>query len=100
MKKLFLLAFALAAFWLAPAAQDFSCVLSKGQPAPLAIPHLRGSGDAQKFMAAFNQTLWNDVNGSGLLKMVPKTSYPLTVPQQPSDFDANSTPGQNLRGRA
>src|ERR1700722_20060611 len=100
MKKLFLLAFALAAFWLALAAQDFSGVISKGQQPHIAIPDLRGSGDAQKFMAAFNQTLWNDVNGSGLLKMVPKTSYPLTVPQQPSDFDSNSTPGQNLGGRA
>src|SRR5580693_3994523 len=100
MKKLFLLVLGLAAFWLALAAQDFSGTISKGQQLRIAIPDLRGSGDAQKFMAAFNQTLWNDVNGSGLLKMVPKTSYPLAVPQQPSDFDANSTPGQNLGGRA
>jgi TolB protein len=100
MKKLFLLVFALAAFWFALSAQDFSGTISKGQQPHIAIPDLRGTGDAQKFMAAFNQTLWNDVNGSGLLKMVPKTSYPLTVPQQPSDFDSNSTPGQNLGGRA
>src|ERR1700693_4915059 len=100
MKKLFLLVFAIAAFWLALAAQDFSGVLSKGQQPHIASPDLRGSGDAQKFMAVFNQTLWNDVSGSGLLKMVPKTSYPLTVPQQPSDFDSASTPGQNLGGRA
>jgi TolB protein len=100
MKKLLSLTFALAAIPFAPAAQDFSGTISKGQQPHIAIPDLRGSGDAQKFMAVFNQTLWNDVNSSGLLKLVAKTSYPLNVPQQPSDFSVTSTPGQNLGGRA
>src|SRR5580700_5507737 len=100
MKKLLGLAFILAALQPAPAAQDLTGTISKGQQPHIAIPDLRGTGDAQKFMTVFNQTLWNDVNGSGLVKMVPKTSYPLTVPQQPSDFDSNSTPGQNLGGRS
>jgi TolB protein len=52
----------------------------------MAIPDFRGAGDAQSFMAAFNQTLWADVDGAGLFKMVPKTMYPSAVPQQPSDF--------------
>src|ERR1700735_4953291 len=100
MKKFFLLAFALVALWFALAAQDFSGTISKGQQPHIAIPDLRGSGDAQKFMTVFNQTLWNDVTGSGLLKMVPKPSYPLAVPQQPSDFSSTSTAGQNLGGHA
>src|SRR5580704_16015017 len=100
MKRLLSLAFVLTVLWCALSAQDFSGTISKGQQPHIAIPDLRGSGDAQKFMATFNQTLWNDVNGSGVVKMVPKTSYPLTIPQQPSDFDSNSTPGQNLGGRA
>lgn len=100
MKKLIWLAFILAAFWYALAAQDFSGVISKGQQPHIAIPDFRGTGDAQKFMTVFNQTLWSDVNGSGLLKMVPKTLYPLAVPQQPSDFSSTSTPGQNLGGHA
>jgi hypothetical protein len=37
-------------------------------------------------MGAFNQTLWDDLTGSGVLKTVPKTLYPRTVPQQPADF--------------
>jgi TolB protein len=100
MKRLFGLAFLLAAVWFALAAQDFSGTISKGNQPHIAIPDFRGAGDAQKFMAVFNQTLWNDVGGSGLLKMAPKTSYPLAVPQQPSDFSSTSTPGQNLGGHA
>jgi TolB protein len=54
----------------------------------IAVPDLRGSGDAQKFMSVFNSTLFNDLQTSGQLIMVPKTSYPLQVPQQPQDFRA------------
>jgi hypothetical protein len=46
----------------------------------------RGAGDAQQFMNTFNTTLWNELESSGQFKMVPRTSYPLQVPQQPSDF--------------
>src|ERR1039457_6401958 len=58
----------------------------KGKVPTIAIPDFKGSGDAQAFMSAFNQTLWADVAGSGVVNVVPKTMYPLTVPQQPSDF--------------
>lgn len=57
-----------------------------GGKGSMAIPDFRGSGDAQKFMPTFNTVLWNDVEQSGLFRMVPKTSYPLNVPQQPTDF--------------
>src|SRR5258708_31960140 len=54
----------------------------------IAVPDFRGVGDAQKFMAIFNQTLWDQLAGSGFLPMAPKASYPLEVPQQPTDFKA------------
>jgi TolB protein len=52
----------------------------------IAVPDFRGSGDAQPLAAAFNQTLWSDLDGSGLVKLAPKTMYPTVVPQQPSDL--------------
>jgi TolB protein len=52
----------------------------------IAVPDFRGAGDAQKLMGVFNSTLFNDLQGSGQLKMIPKTLYPTQVPQQPSDF--------------
>jgi TolB protein len=65
---------------------DFSGVI-KGTARPaLAVPDFRGDGQAQAFVGAFNQTLWNDLQGAGILRMVPKTQYPLTVPQQLTDF--------------
>jgi TolB protein len=54
--------------------------------AVLAIPDLRGSGDAQQYMDAFNQTLWNDLDSSGQFRMVPKSLYWPQTPQQPQDF--------------
>ena len=56
-----------------------------GKPA-IAVPDFRGAGDAQRFMNAFNATLFSDLQSSGQLKMVPKTLYPLQIPQQPTDF--------------
>lgn len=58
----------------------------RGGKALIAVPDFRGAGDAQGLMNSFNSTLWNELQNSGQLKMVPKTSYPLTIPQQPSDF--------------
>jgi TolB protein len=37
-------------------------------------------------MGAFNETLWNELDNSGVLKMVGKTYYPLQAPQRPEDF--------------
>ena len=50
------------------------------------MPDFRGSGDAQKFMDAFNQTLYGDLDGSGVFRMVAKSMFPLEAPQQPQDF--------------
>jgi TolB protein len=83
-----LVAAAFAGILLVLAAQQSDVVikLEGGARPAIAVPDLRGSGAAQPLMNAFNETLYNDLDASGLFKMVPKTMYPLQVPQQPSDF--------------
>ena len=76
---------------------DVQIKLTQGERAAIAVPDLRGSGDAQKFMDAFNQIMFNDLDSSGLFRMVPKTMYPLETPQRPQDFRpplAPSTPAR------
>ncbi len=58
----------------------------RGEKPTIAVPDFRGSGIGQAVMDAFNQTLFRELQDSGQLKMAPKTVYPLTPPQQPSDF--------------
>jgi TolB protein len=93
MKKLFGFAIALSGALCLLTGQDATIKVSKeaGIPA-IAIPDMRGAGDAQKFMAAFNETLTADVRASGRFKIVPKTSLPTFVPQQPSDFQQPAPP--------
>jgi len=79
---------------------DIAGIITKDAGRPfIAIPDLKGSGDAQSFMGAFNQTLWDDVSGAGTYRMAPKTMYPLNVPQQPSDFAQTPTTAESYRGR-
>jgi TolB protein len=88
MKRAFWSAAALAALLMALAAQRSDVVIpirSGARPA-IAVPDLRGSGAAQPLMNAFNEALYNDLDASGIFKIVPKTMYPLQIPQQPSDF--------------
>src|SRR5579864_9460726 len=66
--------------------QEIKGPISGGDKPSIAVPDFRGAGEAQRFMDAFNQTLWDQLAGSGVLKMVAKSSYPLEVPQQPQDF--------------
>src|SRR5580698_8720505 len=73
--------------------------ISGGATTRIAIPDLRGSGAAQPLMNAFNETLYNDLDASGLFKIVPKTMYPLQVPQQPSDFREQSAPQPTRPGQ-
>ena len=66
---------------------DFYGVIKHDAAVPaLAVPDFRGDGAAQSFMAVFNQTLWSDLDGAGIFNMVSKGNYPLTIPQQLSDF--------------
>jgi TolB protein len=94
MNKSAIVGFALAAALagLAPAApaQDFKGNIVGGGKVKIAVPDFRGAGDAQRTMPTFNQTLWGDLVNAGLFDLVAKTLYPRPVPQQPSDFAANS----------
>jgi TolB protein len=67
-------------------AQISGDLMKPGGKPTIAVPDFRGAGDAQNFMNAFNGTLWSDLQNSGQLKLLPKTVYPLTIPQQPADF--------------
>lgn len=60
--------------------------IEKGERAPIAIPQFRGSGDAQNYMGAFNETLRGDIEGAGMFKVISPSMYPAFIPQQPSDF--------------
>jgi len=67
--------------------QDIRSTIVGGKDRPsIAVPDLRGTGDTQRLMATFNQTLWTELAGSGALRLVEKSFYPLEVPQQPDDF--------------
>jgi TolB protein len=88
MKRVAWFAAAFAGLLLALTAQQSDVIIpiTKGERPAIAVPDLRGSGAAQPLMNAFNETLYNDLDGSGIFKMVAKSMYPLQVPQQPSDF--------------
>lgn len=77
---------------------QINVTINKGAEKPaIAIPDFRGAGDAQRFMDAFNATLGRDIETSGQVTVRPKTTYPLTIPQQPSDFRAaGGTQGTSL----
>ena len=101
MKRVFWFGALFAAMLLVLAAQQSDVIIklpSNARPA-IAVPDLRGSGGAQQFMNAFNETLYNDLDASGIFKMVPKTMYPLQVPQQPSDFREQPAPQPTRPGQ-
>jgi TolB protein len=64
----------------------------------MAVIDFRGAGDAQKLMAIFNTTLWDELSNSGVLEMVGKSFYPLEIPQQPQDFKPPTTAAPLRRG--
>jgi hypothetical protein len=87
-KKLLISSILAIAAMLALFAQDRVVInlSGRGGKGAIAIPDFRGAGDAQRVMGTFNTTLWNEVDQSGLFRMIPKTMYPLNVPQRPTDF--------------
>jgi TolB protein len=94
MKKAVMLAVGSLAVALVLAApqEGFKFELSKPGAIALAVADMRGTGAAQPFMNAFNTTLYDDLKGSGLFKMVPKGILPLNTPQQPADFKGATNP--------
>lgn len=89
MKKLSLLfVFTIAGAWLMHSQQrsaDLIVDLMKGDRPAIAIPDFRGSGEAQKFMVMFNNTLQSEIDNAGVFKMVPKSMMPRANPQVPQD---------------
>jgi TolB protein len=85
--------FTVLTFWVA-AANGFQgkpiIEINQGQQTPrLAVPDFRAaSADAQTapLNSVFNQTLWNDLDSSGVFNMVGKSFYPSQVPSQPSEL--------------
>ena len=66
---------------------DIPGVIKKDQERPvIAVADMHGSGASQQYMGQFNKTLWDELDNTGQIKLAPKTSYPLEVPQQPGDF--------------
>ena len=78
---------------------DISGVIAGGERPAIAVPDLRGSGEAQQHMDVFNTTLWNELEGSGVLKMVSKSLYPLDIPQVPGDFKPPTVTNPVQRGK-
>ena len=74
-------------------------IVKEGRPT-IAVPDLKGATGADRFMDVFNATLWSDLENCGVLKVVAKSMYPLTVPQQPSDFREPAAASQSMGGRA
>jgi TolB protein len=67
---------------------DLKIILKSGELPVIAVPDLRGAGEAQAVMGKLNSTLFADLQESGYFRMAPKSLYPLTVPQRPEDFRA------------
>ncbi|HWF45471.1 MAG TPA: hypothetical protein VG168_00575 [Bryobacteraceae bacterium] len=58
----------------------------------IAVPEFRASGAAAPLMATFNSTVQSDLAGSPLVNFVPRTAYPLQIPQQPRDLIGGAAP--------
>lgn len=61
----------------------------------IAVPDLKGTGAAIDLMPVLNQTLFTDIEMSGVFKVQPKSMYPIQVPQKREDFQ---TPQGNRYG--
>ncbi len=74
---------------------DVRIEITKPGAIALAVTDMRGSGAAQPLMGVFNATVYDDLKGSGLFKLIPKGVLPLNSPQQPTDFKGvtNPSPG-------
>jgi len=62
---------------------------NRGAPVRMAAPDFKAAGsDPQTgpLNTVFNQTLWYDLDNSGILEMVPKSFYPLQTPGTPAEM--------------
>ncbi len=92
----FFLAIVLSALALSAEAQQVTGTIEKNPGKPLvAVTDFRAAGNAGSLISVFNQTVATDLLASPLINFVPKTLYPLQVPQQPSDLIPGVAPGSN-----
>ena len=73
---------------------------NRGAPIRLAVPDFKAAtADPQTgpLNTVFNQTLWNDLDNSGIFEMVAKSFYPLQTPGSPNEvkLDAFGNPPPN-----
>lgn len=91
-KTIFVLGVALAAMIAVAQNRILIELTGQGGKGVIALPEFRGAGEAQALMGTFNQTLWAEIEGSGLFRMAPRTSYPLQSPQRPQDIRGGQAP--------
>jgi TolB protein len=60
----------------------------------IAIPDMRGSGQAADLMGTLNETLFREIQDSGLFNVTAKSFLPLNIPQQPRDFKGATRKGK------
>src|SRR3954451_5498344 len=74
-------------------AQQISGQIEKNPGKPrVAVTDFQGAGAAGPLVAAFNTTVANDLANSPVLNLVPKTSYKLQPPQQPTGLIPGGAP--------
>ena len=89
MTKYLSLLFVTLAVTLATAQQaDIKLSIIRPDRPTIALPDIRGTGDTQPLMNGINSKLFTEIEQAAVLKIAPKGLYPLTVPQQPTDFKA------------
>jgi len=87
----------LIGFGLISARQQVVGTIEKNPGKPfVAVPDFRANGaTATTLMATFNSTVASDLQSSPLINFVPKTLYPLQIPQTPNDLVAGDAPPSN-----
>jgi len=66
---------------------DLEGVITEDMQAPrIAVADMPGPLDLSGEVAAFNNTLWNDLESSAQFQMVSKSFYPRTAPRRPEDL--------------
>lgn len=66
---------------------------NRGAPIRLAVPDFKAAANDPQtapLNTVFNQTLWNDLDNSGIFEMVAKSFYPLQTPGSPGEVKLDS----------
>ncbi len=78
--------------WLSARQQVVGTIEKNPGKPHVAVTDFRASGGAASLIGTFNKTVSDDLQSSPLINFVPKTLYPLQVPQQPSDLISGVAP--------